>query len=208
MIHKLKKIVTCVLMVGVLALMLAAPAAANGAPIKIFLSYLPETSNFGPTGAAGEALVSIGEAWVDLKVTGLPQLTGEHYEAWLVTANTEDMISLGTFNANAQGQVAYYQEFEDLPVVEYRYFIITIEPDQDADPAADERRSVAGVFPNTRIEIISGTPTPTLEPGVTPTPGAPGTLPVTGIVAGGGALALLGLAAAGLGLAALLLKRN
>ncbi|MEW5960288.1 MAG: hypothetical protein AB1801_21390, partial [Chloroflexota bacterium] len=142
--------------------------------------YLPEFSNYGPTGATGEALVSIGEAWVELTADGLPQLSGEHYEAWLITAENEEMISVGTFNADAEGHVDYAVELDDLPVVEYRYFVISVEPEPDPSPESDPRRSIAGVFPNVELQIVSGTPTPTLEPGVTPTPGAPGALPVTG----------------------------
>ena len=59
--------------------------------IKIFLNYLPEFSNYGPTDASGVAEISIGEAWVDLTIDGLPQLTDEHYEAWLIGADEQQM---------------------------------------------------------------------------------------------------------------------
>jgi hypothetical protein len=159
---------------------LAAPAAADGAPVKIFLNYLPGVSNYGPTNASGAASVSIGEATVDLTADGLPHLSGELYEAWLVTTETEPMVSLGKFNADANKHVAYQVELGNLPEADYRYFVISVEPDPDPSPAADARRTIAGVFPNPKLQIMSGTPTPTLEPGVTPSPPAPGTLPVTG----------------------------
>lgn len=158
----------------------SAPAAANGAPVKIFLNYLPELSNYGATSASGVAQVSIGEAWVDLEAEGLPQLAGVQYEAWLVTSD-DQMISLGTFNSDADGRVDYFAEFDDIPVLDYRFFVISVESVPDTNPdQADPRRSIAGVFPNARLEIVSGTPTATLEPGVTATPGAPAGLPVTG----------------------------
>ncbi|MCB0191060.1 MAG: hypothetical protein KDJ65_03880 [Anaerolineae bacterium] len=154
--------------------------SANGAPIKIFLNYLPEISNYGSTEATGTALVSIGEAWVEITAEGLPQLNGELYEAWLIGGEDEEMISLGKFNANTEAQVDYFAEFEQLPEIDYRFLVITVEEDPDPDPQANNRQSLAGFFPNPELLIVSGTPTPTLPPGITPTPGSPATLPVTG----------------------------
>ncbi len=189
---------------------LAGLASANGAPVTIFLNYLPELSNYGPTTASGEAQVSIGEAWVDITAEGLPQLEGVQYEAWLVTADNETMISLGTFNSDVDGNVAYQAEFDDIPLLEYRYLVISVEPVPDENPTqADPRRTIAGVFPNTRLELVSGTATPTLGPGITATPGAPGGLPVTGNVDFPVAAAVwLGLGAAAVALGAALLKRK
>lgn len=184
-------------------LIMAVPARANGAPKKIFLNYLPEYSNYGPTNASGVALVSIGEAWVDLQAEGLPQLSGQLYEAWLVKAGTDEMLSLGKFNADADGRVTYYKELDQIPEAEYRYFVITVEPDPDANPAAEARRSIAGVFPSAELQVVSGTPTPTLVPGVTPTPGAPANLPVTGSIFSDLEIWHLGIAVLGLGLVAI-----
>jgi hypothetical protein len=192
------------------AFLLVRGASANGAPVTIFLNYLPELSNYGPTTASGEAQVSIGEAWVDITAQGMPQLEGVQYEAWLVTADNETMISLGTFNSDVDGNVAYHAEFDDIPLLEYRYLVISVEPVPDDTPTvADSRRTIAGVFPNTRLEIVSGTATPTLGPGITATPGAPGGLPVTGNVDVPMAAALwLGLGAVVLALGVTLLKRR
>jgi len=157
--------------------------AANGAPIKVFLNYLPEFSNYGPTDAHGEAQVSIGEAWVELNAEGLPQLNGELYQAWLVSADNQTIVDIGTFNADAEGRVSYFIELESIPEVEYRYFMVTVESDPDPNPGPDSRRTISGIFPIPEIQIVESTPTPTLEPGVTATPGGPpATLPVTGMV--------------------------
>ena len=154
---------------------------ANGSPIKIFLNYLPEISNYGPQQATGQALVSIGEAWIELTVEGLPRLENERYEVWLVPAGSDRMISMGKFNADATQRVQYHKELAVLPQIAYRYLVISVEPEPDDDPTqADPRRSIAGVFPNLELKIISGTPTPTLPPGVTPSPSPPEQLPVTG----------------------------
>lgn len=176
----------------------AISVSANGAPIKIFLNYLPEVSNYGSTEASGVALVSIGEAWVELTAEKLPQLNGELYEAWLVSAQDDQMVSLGKFNANADGQVDYFAELEQLPPIDYRLFVITVEADPDPDPQADTRQTLAGFFPNPELLIVSGTPTPTLAPGVTVTPGAPATLPITGNTGLGVQVLSIGLLSLGL----------
>ncbi len=187
----------------VCSIILSVSVSANGAPVKIFLNYLPELSNYGPTTASGVAMVSIGEAWVEIEAEGMEQLDGAQYEAWLATADNAQMISVGTFNGNADGQVKYNAEFDDIPVLEYRFLMISVEPIPDPNPAeADARRSIAGVFPNTRLELVSGTPTATLGPGITPTVGAPSGLPVTGNV-NFNLLAMILLVGAGLVLVAL-----
>jgi hypothetical protein len=159
----------------------ALPAAANGAPVKVFLNFLPETSNHGPVNASGTATISIGEAWIDLTADGMPQLEDAHYEVWITNAETQEMISLGTFNADADGHVEYSVELDDIPIADYRYLWITVEDEPDAKPdEADDRITIAGVFPDSQLVIVTGSPTPTLAPGATPQPGAPVTLPVTG----------------------------
>ena len=57
---------------------------------------------------------------------------------------------------------------------------MTVEPEGDTNSEADERRAIGGVFPNPQLQPVRATPTVPLAPGVTPTPGPPLTLPVTG----------------------------
>lgn len=192
---------------------LVVPVAANGAPIKIFLNYLPEFSNYGPTDASGVAEISIGEAWVDLTIDGLPQLTDEHYEAWLIGAGEQQMISVGTFNSGADGHVDYFVELSELPDIDYRFFVVTVETDSDDNPEPDPRRTIAGIFPDPKLQIVIETPTPTLEAGVTATlgppitPNAPGTLPVTGVPLPEIWVINLGLLMLGLGIVSLILVK-
>jgi len=139
------------------------PALANGKPITIYLNYLPEFSNAGATNASGTARVSIGEAWVEIKADGMPALNGEQYEAWLQEGDTGNRLSLGKFNADANGHVDYYAELDFIPEADYRYFLVTIETDPDASPDADARVSIAGVFPTAELVIVNTTPTAAAE---------------------------------------------
>jgi len=208
-----------------LAVVAVLPASANGAPVHIFLNFLPDFSNYGPDTASGDANVSIGEAWVDLNVDGLPPLTGETYEGWLVEVDTNRYVTVGKFNADANNHIGYYVELDQLPVTDYRYFVITVEQDPDPSPDPDPRITVAGLFPDPQLEIVSASATPTLplvqpgqsttemtgttatgqtsgEPGAeaTPAPPPPATLPVTGSGVSMLWLAGLGLGAVSLGL--------
>lgn len=189
---------------SVILLLLAIPVLANGKPVTIYLSFLPEFSNTGAETATGTAKVSIGEAWVDLTADGLPQLQGEQYEGWLQEAETGKRFSVGKFNADANGHVSYYVQLDNIPVADYQYFLITIEPDPDPSPDADARITIAGLFPNPQLVEVTPTPIPTaLAPqlitgtetmtgtmpageggsaamNATPTPPPPAELPVTG----------------------------
>lgn len=155
---------------SVILLLLTIPVAANGKPVTIYLSFLPEFSNTGAETATGTANVSIGEAWVDLTADGLPQLQGEQYEGWLQEAETGKRFSVGKFNADADGHVAYYVQLDNIPVADYQYFLITIEPDPDPSPDADARITIAGLFPNPQLVEVTPTPVPT----------APAAQPITG----------------------------
>lgn len=155
------------IILSVLALLAvtALPALANGKPITIYLNYLPEFSNAGATEASGTARVSIGEAWVEIIADGMPALNGEQYEAWLQESDSGNRLSLGKFNADANGHVDYYNELDFIPEADYRYLLVTIEADPDTSPDADARVSVAGVFPTAQLVIVNQTPTPEVTSG-------------------------------------------
>jgi hypothetical protein len=197
--------------------LLAVTVLANGAPVKIFLNYLPDFSNYGPIEASGVAQISIGEAWINLEAQGMPLLTNEEYEVWIQEVDTNKVYSLGRFNANADGTIRFALELDDLPVKEYRYLFVTVEPNPDPSPNPDPRVSIAGLFPEPRLEILDHPATPTIELSGNATPpisatgvftqsnagvvgdntgSAPRTLPVTGAP---GLAVAVGLALAGVG---------
>ena len=177
------RLLTFVIFLVVLGLM-ALPVLANGAPVKVFLNYLPEMSNYGPVNASGVAEISIGEAWIDLTADGMPKLKDALYQVWITNAETQEYVSLGTFNADGNGHIAFEAELEDIPIADYRYMVITVEADPDAEPDVPTTRvTLAGVFPSAQLLVVSGTPYPTQEAktgGVVVETGAPEALPVTG----------------------------
>ena len=126
-------------------------ARANGAPVDVYLGYLPEVSNWGPQNAKGHAVVAVGEGEVSLEVWGLPRLKEEHYEVWLESRNERKLYSVGKFNVGADGVGRLHVLLDTLPYQEYRMLLITVEPEPDPSPEPSNRRSLAGLFPNTAI---------------------------------------------------------
>jgi len=122
-------------------------AAANGAPVKLFLDYMPGVSNWGPEEATGEAVVTAGDGKVEVRVQGLPHLDHGQYEVWLVTAADEEMVSIGTFNTDENGKAQVVLD-KDFPIADYRLLVISVEPEPDPEPTPDKRRTIAGHFPN------------------------------------------------------------
>lgn len=143
-------------------------ASANGVPIEVFLSYLPDISNWGPEDAVGQVVVSIGEGWVTIEVQGLPPLEDEVYVAWIVP-KTGAAFPVGKFNTDAAGGGVFELRDLSLPREPYRLFLITVEPDLDEYPAPGGRRSIAGRFPDPEL-LRPATPAPP-----TATPGPEGT---------------------------------
>ena len=106
----------------------AAPAAANGNPVSIVLSYLTGISTWGPTNATAVAEFIAKEGEVHLAATGLPQLRGEHYQVWVANDATGEYMALGTFNA-ADDDVAKVDLYLDdaVPDRGWNLLLISVE---------------------------------------------------------------------------------
>ncbi len=153
----------------------ATPSYANGAPVDIYLSYLPGVSNWGPQTAKGHAVVAVGDGEVSLEVQGLPKLKNEHYEAWLESRAERKLYSVGKFKMGDDGIGRLQVLLDTLPYQEYRMLLITVEPEPDPSPEPDARRSIAGLFPNTAVIQTTKELTDTVQIETPPY------LPVTGI---------------------------
>lgn len=133
----------------------ALPAQANGAPVDVFLDYMPGVSNWGPQDATGQAVVAVGDGRVDLEVRGLPSLPDEVYWAWLVPADQEAPVAVGAFRTDATGRGSLHVTLDDLPYLTYRLLLITLEPATEGVPGVPRepggRRALAGRFPNLEL---------------------------------------------------------
>ncbi|MBI5876857.1 MAG: hypothetical protein HZB53_04335 [Chloroflexi bacterium] len=148
------------MLIGIAVLTGSARAVhGESASVKVFLYYMPNVSNYGPTGATGVAIFNAGNGDLTIDADGLPLVAGLAYEVWLsVSSEPVAMTSFGKFNPGPNGTVHYYQVVDDLLRAEYRFIIITVETDPDPSPAPSARRTIAGVIPD--VAALVPTPTP------------------------------------------------
>mgnify|MGYP005851059405 CR=1 FL=1 len=151
----MRRIAAFVAVLLVSCLCFAATAQANGSSVTLYLSYHPHLSNWGPTEASGRATVNVGEGVVDLTVTGLPRLESEVYQVWLVTPDLGYWVSLGTFQPTGDETTVRMVAVESIPMVDYRYFVVSVEPTQDDSPAPSGQNAIAGVFPNPDVVLAT-----------------------------------------------------
>ncbi|NOZ06871.1 MAG: hypothetical protein GXP41_11080 [Chloroflexi bacterium] len=186
------RIVAALLVVGILTLLIATTVAANGVPVTLYLTWLPGITNWEKAQpASGSAIVSVSLGELKLEAESLPHLTNGQYEAWLVTEDMQQMVSMGRFNSDMVGHVRFESTREDLPAREYRFLLISVEPEPDTSEASSGQWAIGGVFPDTSLLVVTATPagsgsaSGTTAPAenatpVTPTPPPPQSLPVTG----------------------------
>ena len=146
----------------------AAPAGANGTPIRIVLSYLNGISNFGPQNATGVAELVTSEGEVRVTTTGLERLQGEQYHVWLTTANNAERLWLGAFEVNDQGVGRLDRVIrEGIPEKDWTLMILSAEQGAAQPSQPSNRRAIAGRFPATasagarpgQLPNTGGTPT-------------------------------------------------
>lgn len=145
---------------------------ANGVPLRIPLAYLSGLSNWGPQDATGSVEMSFAEGIVKLDGHGLPQLSDQQYQLWLVKSATNKAFSLGTFNADASGAVAYTGKISGIDGYDYDLLQITVEPMPDPDPAPSTQRSIGGFFtPIKQVDSGAGGITSDVQPASLPNTG-------------------------------------
>lgn len=131
------------------AILLAVPsvAMANGVPVKLVLGYQNTISNWGPKGAVGVADVAIGEGIVHVIATGLPQLSGQVYEGWLINSRTGDKFSTGRFNADADGSVDNQRGGDPIPDKHWDMFLLSVVGQDQSTTEPTAQISIAGYYP-------------------------------------------------------------
>lgn len=146
--------------------------SANGVPVMVQLSYI-DLSNSGPRDATGTAELVLAEGLVRLQAVGLPALTGKRYQGWLVNSQGGDAVSIGRFNADASGRVAYNGTLPPIADFGFDLVILTIEPEPDTAPQPSGERSIGGYFSLVGQRAADGSRGEAAS-------GAPGRLPNTG----------------------------
>ena len=141
-------------------------------PTLVDLTYI-DLSNSGPETATGVAELIFAEGIVRVDAEGLPTLSGELYQGWLVNSEAGDAIAAGRFNADADGMVSYQGTLPPIAEFGFDLFILTIEPQPDDAPQPTEQRSIGGYF------TLIGVPGPDGSDAETAL-NQPGELPATG----------------------------
>ncbi len=165
------------LVLSAFAFSAAQPARANGIPLLIKLEYLNGLSNWGPTDASGTLELALGEGYAKVNAIGLPKTAGQRYQGWLVNSQSNDAISIGTFNPGSDSSVAYRSVLPPTVNFGFDLFIITVEPDPDDAPQPTARRSIGG-----RFSLVGQRPADGVQPGEAQltSGGGPRQLPNTG----------------------------
>lgn len=111
------------------------PAARAALDAKTDDGVTGEALLFGPDSDGGRLTVSL---------TGVPVApSGHHYEVWVLPAGSDAMLSVGTFDPEAAGDVEL--EFE-LPAPD-EYAAVDVSVEEDAGPAEHSDTSLAtGLF--------------------------------------------------------------
>jgi hypothetical protein len=161
-------------------------AHANGVPTMVKLSYI-DLSNWGPEDASGEAELIFAEGIVRVEAQGLPRLTTQRYQGWLVNSEVGDAISIGVFNADEVGKVSFQGALPPIADFGFDLVILTVEPFPDDAPQPSGDRSIGGYFSLIAAPGEDGSN----EAGQT----SPGQLPNTGLDLAAGDMARVALLA-------------
>jgi len=122
---------------------------ANGTPVTIVLSYLDGVSNFGPRNATGVAEITTKESELHLTATGLQRLSGDEYEVWIANTNTSRRMALTRFNAGEDGKaVLDLVVNQEIPDIGWNLMMLSVEPQGTSSAEPNNRRSIAGRFPD------------------------------------------------------------
>jgi hypothetical protein len=180
----------------------AAPARANGTPIRIVLSYLQGVSNFGPQNATGVSELITSEGEVRLTAAGLQKLgDAEEYQLWISSGEAKQQLRLGTVQVNDAGvgrlDTVLKQPIPDQP---WDLMTITVEAQGAQGAAPSDKRSIAGRFSMAEPNGPAPRVLPNTGGGPDPDASPPSSSGLLGL-SGGGTILLALLVVGGLGFA-------
>ncbi len=121
-------------------------AGANGVPQLVKLTYLDSISTWGPEDAEGVLEFSFAEGFLSIDAVGLPRLVGQAYEGWLVRSSSNEALSVGQFNAQADGTARYEAQLPPITDYSLDLFIITVQSLTDPIEVPSQQRSIGGFF--------------------------------------------------------------
>jgi hypothetical protein len=137
-----------ILLAGVVLLLSPISAQAEETPITVPLAYVVNYSNYGPTTATGTAEVWRNDAEVRLYVDGLPVLSNQKYQCWLVNQKAGTFLQVGSpFNVSSNGSAVVDVALHGSLSSDYNMVLITIQPDPDITPGTPSKKySIAGYY--------------------------------------------------------------
>lgn len=144
----MKRTLPAPILILILAVLILTPpfaAHANGNNQVIFLTYLPEISNYGNKSATGIAVVDLHTGEVSVQAANLTLTANEHYEVWLTGPNLADPVHVAALPSDGHLPTVIVP---DLPQQDYRYVLLTFEADGTTPTTPGGKQALAGVFPN------------------------------------------------------------
>jgi hypothetical protein len=153
---------------AVAALAGSSPAAANGVPQLVKLTYLQGVSNTGPKDAEGVLEFSFAEAYARVDIKNLPPQDGYTLEGWL-TGGGKSPVLVGQITPNASGIATLDTKLSGLPSYDYNMFVVAARKAGDTGSTLPGDLSIAGRF--TVIGDQSGAASGDVRPGSLPDTG-------------------------------------
>ncbi|GEM_PF-4054629 len=128
-----------------LAVLLLAPAEANGTAIKVVLAYTQGVSNFGPATATGAAEILMKEGEIKVTAAGLQPLITQTYQFWLMNTRTNEVYSGGRLSPDARGAVSVTNVLPaEIPNKGYNLAFFSVEGPDIVARTPSAQRSIAG----------------------------------------------------------------
>lgn len=120
---------------------------ADATPVRVVLTYLSGTSNWGPQDASGLMEFVRQEGEIRVTASDLPAIPGKHYVLWITRQGTSQFFRLGDPTRNTNGTTILDLVVpQNIPNRGWNLAMITVE--DTASPSQPSKQiSIAGRFP-------------------------------------------------------------
>ncbi|CAN5666431.1 hypothetical protein BH23CHL2_BH23CHL2_28620 [soil metagenome] len=148
--RRMHRVISAVVMASLL--LIPAIALAQESPVRVDLSYQPPLSNAGPEDSTGVIEIDFEDGEIQGEFEGLGPESDARYEVWLYNSETEDALSLTTFEADPSGATRIEASVDgSISRDGWNMVVITIEDSPDPSPEPDDRWSIVGAIPGSQI---------------------------------------------------------